>query len=101
MHEPLDFAIVPVTFAATYPALNALNVTRLTSPQSALLSAVIFNSLIIVPLLLLAVRTVKARAPSAVRRLGLDLSNYGLTGILLPWAGIKLIDVCLTAFRLV
>lgn len=93
------FAIIPVVFATTYPALSALNVARLTSARSAILSAVIFNALIIVPLLLLAVRGVRARANYAAR-----LSRrwiYGLGGVLLPWAGIKLIDVCLTAFRLV
>jgi K+-transporting ATPase ATPase B chain len=95
------FAIIPVALAATYPALNALNVARLTSPRSAILSAVIFNALIIVPLLLLAVRGSKARAESAARLSRRTLWIYGLAGILLPWVGIKLIDVCLTAFRLV
>ena len=93
------FAIIPAVFAATYPALNALNVTRLTSPRSAILSAVIFNALILVPLLLLAVRGVKARAQSAARLSRRHLWIYGLGGILLPWVGIKLIDVCLTLFR--
>ena len=95
------FAIMPVALAATYPALHALNVLRLTSPRSAILSAVIFNALIIVPLLLLAVRGVKARAESAARLSRRTRWIYGLAGILLPWIGIKLIDVCLTAFRLV
>ena len=95
------FAIIPAVFATTYPALNALNVAQLTSARSAILSAVIFNSMIIVPLLLLAVRGVKARAESAALLSRLNLWIYGLAGILLPWAGIKLIDVCLTAFRLV
>ena len=95
------FVIMPVTLAATYPALNALNVARLTSPRSAILSAVIFNALIIVPLLLLAVRGSKARAESAARLSRRTRWIYGLAGILLPWVGIKLIDVCLTAFRLV
>jgi K+-transporting ATPase ATPase B chain len=95
------FAIIPVVFAATYPALNALNVMQLTSPRSAILSALIFNSLIIVPLLLLAVRGVKARAESAALLSRRNPRIYGLGGMLLPWVGIKLIDVCLTAFRLV
>jgi K+-transporting ATPase ATPase B chain len=95
------FAIMPVALAATYPALHALNVLRLTSPRSAILSAVIFTALIIGPLLLLAVRGVKARAESAARRSRGTLWIYGLAGILLPWVGIKLIDVCLTACRLV
>jgi K+-transporting ATPase ATPase B chain len=95
------FAIIPAVFAATYPALNALNVMQLTSPRSAILSALIFNLLIIVPLLLLSVRGVKARAESAALLSRPNLWIYGLGGILLPWVGIKLIDVCLTAFRLV
>jgi K+-transporting ATPase ATPase B chain len=94
-------AIIPVAFAATYPALNALNVMWLTSPRSAILSAVLFNTLIMVPLLLLAVRGVKPRAESATRRSRRNLWIYGLGGTLLPWLGIKLIDVCLTAFGLV
>ena len=95
------FSIMPVVFAMTYPAVNALNVTRLTSPRSAILSAVIFNTLIIVPLLLLAVRGVEARAASGARLFPLSLWIYGLGGFLLPWIGIKLIDVSLTAFRFV
>ena len=95
------FAIIPVTFAATYPALNVFNVMRLTSPRTAILSAVIFSALIIGPLLLLAVRGVKARAVSAARFSGRHPWIYGLGGILLPWVGIKLIDVGLTALRLV
>jgi K+-transporting ATPase ATPase B chain len=89
-------AIIPVMFAATYPALNALNVLRLTSPRRAILAAVLFNALIMVPLLLLAVRGVKPRAESATRRSRRNLWIYGLGGTLLPWLGIKLIDVCLT-----
>jgi K+-transporting ATPase ATPase B chain len=95
------FAIIPVVFATTYPALKALNVTQLTSPRSAIVSAVIFNTLIIVPLLLLAVRGVKTRAESAARLSHRNLSIYGLSGIVLSWVGIKLIDICITAFRLV
>jgi potassium-transporting ATPase ATP-binding subunit len=95
------FSIMPVMFAATYPALNALNVTRLTNPRSALLSAVIFNALIIAPLLLLAVRGVKARAAFGARLVRLDLWIYGLGGFLLPWIGIRLINAGLTAFRIV
>jgi K+-transporting ATPase ATPase B chain len=94
-------SIMPVVFAATYPALNVLNVTRLTSPRSALLSAVIFNTLIIAPLLLLAVRGVKARAAFGTRHLHINLWIYGLGAFLLPWIGIKLIDAGLTAFKIV
>jgi K+-transporting ATPase ATPase B chain len=92
------FAIVPVVLGATYPALNALNVARLTSPRSAIVSAVIFNALIIGPLLLLAVRGVKAQPISASRLSRFRWWFYGLGGILLPWGGIKLIDVCLNAW---
>jgi K+-transporting ATPase ATPase B chain len=95
------FVIIPVVIGATYPALNILNVMRLTSPRSAIVSAVIFNVLIIGPLLLLAVLGAKARGKSASRPSRRNLWLYGLGGILLPWAGIKLIDVFLTAFRLV
>jgi potassium-transporting ATPase ATP-binding subunit len=93
--------IIPVVIGATYPALNALNVARLTSPRSAIASAVIFNALMIAPLLLVAVRGVKARAKSASRLSRRNLWFLGLGGVLLPWVGIKLIDVCLTGFRLV
>jgi potassium-transporting ATPase ATP-binding subunit len=95
------FAIIPVVFATRYPALNALYFMPLTSPRSAIISAVIFNITIIVPLLLLAVRGVKAREEFAVRLSHHNLWIYGLAGALLPWVGIKLIDVCVTAFRLV
>jgi K+-transporting ATPase ATPase B chain len=95
------FAIIPVALATTYPALSALNFTRLASPRSALLSAAIFTALIIGPLLLLAVQGVRARAQSVARLSSRELWVYALAGILLPWVGIKLIDVCLTAFRLV
>jgi potassium-transporting ATPase ATP-binding subunit len=93
-------AIMPVVFAATYPAVSAFNLMRLASPRSAILSAVIFNILIIVPLLLLGVRGLKAGAPSKPRRLHLRPWIYGLGGLLLPWIGIKLIDTGFTAFRL-
>jgi potassium-transporting ATPase ATP-binding subunit len=94
------FSIMPVVFAATYPVLNPLNVARLTSPRGAIVSAVIFNILIIVPLLLLAVRGVKVRAASDTGLFHLSLWIYALGGFLLPWIGIKLIDVGLTALRL-
>lgn len=94
-------AIIPVVFAATYPALKALNVMQLTSPRSAILSAVIFNTLIIVPLLLMAVWGVKARTESAAHLSHRILWIYGLGGILLAWVGIKLIDVWVPAFGFV
>jgi K+-transporting ATPase ATPase B chain len=95
------FAIIPVVFATRYPALHALYFMPLTSPRSAIISAVIFNITIIVPLLLLAARGVKAREEFAVRPSHHNLWIYGLGGALLPWVGIKLIDVCVTAFGLV
>jgi potassium-transporting ATPase ATP-binding subunit len=95
------FAIIPVVLAATYPALNALNVMRLTSPRSAVVSAVIFNALIVGPLLQLTVWGVGVRRQSAKRRSRRMLWIYALGGLLLPWVGIKLIDIGLTAFRLV
>jgi K+-transporting ATPase ATPase B chain len=94
------FAIIPAAFAATYPALGAIDVMGLHSPQSAVLSAVIFNALIIVALIPLALRGVRYRpAPAAalLRRNGL---TYGLGGMLLPFPFIKLIDMALVAFRL-
>jgi K+-transporting ATPase ATPase B chain len=89
------FAIIPAAFAATYPALDALNVMRLASPQSAILSAVIFNALIIVLLVPLALRGVRTRAASAAVLLRRNLLVYGLGGLLVPFIGIKLIDVLL------
>jgi potassium-transporting ATPase ATP-binding subunit len=94
-------SIMPLVFATTYPALNALNLTRLTSQRSGILSAVIFNTLIIPPLLMLAVPRVKARATFGARLFRVSLWVYGLGGFLLSCIGIKLIDVGLTAFRLV
>ena len=91
------FAIIPAAFAATYPSLNALNVMDLESPESAILSAVVFNALIIVVLVPLALRGVKTRAASAAVLLRRNLLVYGLGGILVPFIGIKLIDVLLTS----
>jgi K+-transporting ATPase ATPase B chain len=90
-------ALIPMALAATYPTLNALNVMRLTNPWSAIASAVIFNALGIVPLLLLAVWGVRADTESVVRLAHRHLWMYGFGGFVLPWAGIKLIDVCLSA----
>jgi K+-transporting ATPase ATPase B chain len=92
------FAIIPAAFASTYPALNALNIMALHSPQSAILSAVIFNALIIVVLIPLALKGVKYRAIGAAALLRRNLLIYGLGGILLPFAGIKLIDMILALF---
>jgi K+-transporting ATPase ATPase B chain len=90
------FAIIPAAFASTYPQLNALNVMRLASPFSAILSAVIFNAVIIVFLIPLALKGVKYRPLGAASLLRRNLVVYGLGGILIPFAGIKLIDMGLT-----
>ncbi len=95
------FAIIPALFLATYPALGALNVMGLSSPQSAILSAVIFNALIIVALIPLALRGVAYRPTGAAALLRRNLLVYGLGGLVLPFAGIKLIDVAVSALQLV
>jgi len=87
------FAIIPALFAAVYPGLDTLNVMRLHSPESAVLAAVIFNALIIVALIPLALRGVRYRPSSASAMLRRNLYLYGLGGIVLPFAGIKLIDL--------
>ena len=95
------FAIIPAMFLATYPALQALNVMRLHSAQSAILSAVIFNALIIVALIPLALRGVRWRPAPAAAILRRNLWIYGVGGILIPFAGIKAIDLLVTALHLV
>jgi K+-transporting ATPase ATPase B chain len=94
------FAIIPAALVATYPALDALNVMRLASPESAILSAVIFNALVIVFLVPLALRGVKTRAASAPALLRRNLLIYGLGGVAVPFVGIKLIDMLLTLLGL-
>ncbi len=89
------FAIIPAMFATTYPQLNALNVMGLNSPSSAIMSAVIFNALIIVALIPLALKGVTYRALGAATLLRRNLLIYGLGGIIVPFAGIKLIDLAL------
>jgi K+-transporting ATPase ATPase B chain len=91
------FAIIPAAFATTYPQLDALNLMRLASPESAILAAVIFNALIIVVLVPLALRGVKTRAASAAHLLRRNLLVYGLGGLVAPFIGIKLIDLLLAA----
>lgn len=90
------FAIIPAAFAATYPQLNALNVMHLTSPASAIMSAVIFNALIIVFLIPLALKGVSYKPLSASALLRRNLWVYGAGGLLVPFIGIKLIDMLLT-----
>ncbi|WP_425859863.1 potassium-transporting ATPase subunit KdpB [Arthrobacter sp. TWP1-1] len=87
------FAIVPALFAATFPGLGLLNIMGLSSPESAILSAVIFNALVIVALVPLALRGVKYRAVSAARALSRNLLIFGLGGVIAPFIGIKLIDL--------
>ncbi|MCZ7665604.1 MAG: potassium-transporting ATPase subunit KdpB [Thermoleophilia bacterium] len=94
------FAIIPATFVAVYPDLGALNVMRLATPQSAILSAVIFNALIIIALVPLALRGVPYRAQGAAQLLRDNLLIYGLGGLAAPFIGIKLIDLVLTALHL-
>ena len=89
------FAIIPAAFVSTYPELGALNVMGLENPSSAILSAVIFNALIIVFLIPLALKGVKYRAVGAAALLRRNLLIYGLGGVLVPFAGIKLIDMVL------
>jgi K+-transporting ATPase ATPase B chain len=95
------FAIIPAAFATTYPQLDALNVMRLASPFSAILAAVIFNALIIVVLIPLALKGVRYRPLGAAVLLRRNLLIYGLGGIIVPFVGIKLIDLCLAAIHLV
>jgi K+-transporting ATPase ATPase B chain len=94
------FAILPAIFVTSYPELGAMNVMRLSSPQSAILSAVIFNALIIVALVPLALRGVAFRPVGAAALLRRNLLVYGVGGLVAPFVGIKLIDVILTALHL-
>ncbi|MDN3355041.1 potassium-transporting ATPase subunit KdpB [Actinomadura sp. DC4] len=87
------FAIIPAMFAVVYPGLDTLNVMRLHSPQSAILSAVVFNAIVIIALIPLALRGVKYRPSSASKLLSRNLYIYGLGGIIAPFIGIKLIDL--------
>ncbi|PYV61421.1 MAG: K(+)-transporting ATPase subunit B [Acidobacteria bacterium] len=90
------FAIIPAMFAGTFPVLNALNIMHLRTPQSAVLSAVIFNALIIIVLIPLALRGVKYRPMGAAALLRNNLLVYGLGGVIIPFIGIKLIDLLIT-----
>ena len=90
------FAIIPAMFAGTFPVLNALNIMHLQTPESAILSAVIFNALIIVALIPLALRGVKYRPMAAAVLLRNNLWIYGVGGIIVPFFGIKLIDILIT-----
>ena len=95
------FAIIPAMFAGAIPALNSLNIMQLDSPQSAILSAVIFNALVIVALIPLALRGVRFRPASAAAMLRRNLLIYGAGGVIAPFIGIKLIDLIVGASGLV
>ncbi|MGA2003609.1 MAG: potassium-transporting ATPase subunit KdpB [Terriglobales bacterium] len=95
------FAIIPAMFAGTFPVLNALNVMHLQTPQSAVLSAVIFNALIIVALIPLALKGVKYLPMSAEALLRRNLLVYGFGGLVVPFIGIKLIDMFITGIKLI
>jgi potassium-transporting ATPase ATP-binding subunit len=94
------FAIIPAMFVATYPELAALNVMRLATPESAILSAVIFNALIIIALIPLALRGIKFRPIGAAAILRRNLLIYGVGGVIIPFIGIKAIDMILVALQL-
>ncbi len=95
------FAIIPAMFVAIYPQLAALNIMQLASPQSAVLSAIIFNALVIIALIPLALRGVKYRPVGAAALLRRNLLVYGLGGIVVPFIGIKAIDLVVNALHLV
>jgi K+-transporting ATPase ATPase B chain len=94
------FAIIPAMFAGVFPVLNALNIMHLRTPESAILSAIIFNALIIIVLVPLALRGVKYRPTSAAALLQRNLLVYGVGGLIVPFVGIKLIDLFITAIHL-
>ncbi|MEU3711658.1 potassium-transporting ATPase subunit B, partial [Streptomyces catenulae] len=87
------FAIIPAMFAAVYPGLDGLNIMRLHSPTSAITSAIVFNALIIIVLIPLALRGVRYRPSAADRLLARNIWVYGLGGLVLPFLGIKLLDL--------
>jgi potassium-transporting ATPase ATP-binding subunit len=93
------FAILPAAFASTYPALNRFNIMHLGTPESAILSAVIFNALIIVLLIPLALRGVSYLHAGASKLLSRNVFVYGLGGVIVPFIGIKLIDLCLGLYH--
>ncbi|RPJ22894.1 MAG: potassium-transporting ATPase subunit B, partial [Chloroflexi bacterium] len=94
------FAIIPAAFTSTYPVLSTLNFMRLATPESAILSAVIFNALIIIALIPLALRGVPYRPVGAAQLLRDNLLIYGVGGLVAPFIGIKLIDMLLVWFGL-
>ena len=95
------FAIIPAMLMATFPAIGPLNIMRLHSPTRAILSAVIFNALIIIALIPLALRGVKYTPIGALATLQRNLFIYGVGGVIIPFIGIKAIDIIITALKLV
>jgi K+-transporting ATPase ATPase B chain len=95
------FAIIPAIFAGALPSLEALNIMHLQSPRSAVLSAVIFNALIIVALIPLSLRGVKYRAVGAAALLRRNLLLYGVGGVVAPFVGIKAVDIVITHLHLI
>jgi K+-transporting ATPase ATPase B chain len=94
------FAIIPAMFLVTFPQLQALNIMNLKSPESAVLSAVIFNAVVIICLIPLALRGVKYRPLSASTLLQRNLLIYGFGGLIVPFIGIKIIDLIITTLGL-
>jgi len=94
------FAIIPAAFATTYPALGTLNIMGLHSPTSAILSSVIFNALIIIVLIPLALRGVRYRPVGAAQLLWRNLLIYGIGGLIVPFVGIKVVDLVLVGLGL-
>ncbi len=95
------FAIIPAAFATTYPTLNVLNIMHLATPSSAILSAVIFNALIIIALIPLALKGIRYKSEGAATLLQNNLLVYGVGGLIVPFIGIKLIDLLLVSLRLI
>jgi potassium-transporting ATPase ATP-binding subunit len=94
------FAIIPAMFVAFYPQLQTLNIMKLATPESAILSAIIFNALIIIALIPLSLKGVRYRPIGAGALLSRNLLIYGLGGIAVPFAGIKILDLIVTALHL-
>jgi len=94
------FAIIPALFVATYPELGALNVMHLATPESAILSAIIFNALIIIALVPIALKGVSYRPVGAAQLLRRNLLVYGLGGLIVPFVGIKIVDLAVSALHL-
>jgi potassium-transporting ATPase ATP-binding subunit len=94
------FAIIPAMFAGAFPVLNALNIMHLATPQSAILSAVVFNAIIIIALIPLALRGVQYEPKAAEALLRQNLLIYGVGGVIVPFIGIKAIDLLLVALHL-